>query len=188
MKIKRFQDTRFLAEGGMVLALATGLSMVKLFSAPYGGSVTAGSMVPLLLFSILRGSKRGLIVSIIYVILQFILSPICLTPFQFLLDFPLAFGALGLAGLVLSPHLWEALNQTQRIFQVIGAVFLSIGGRLTCHYFAGVIFWGQYAPEGMSPWIYSLIYNGSYLGVEFLISTIIIWLLIPRFSGFVNRS
>lgn len=188
MKSKFKFNPRFLAEGGMVLALASGLSMVKLFSAPYGGSVTAASMVPILLFSILRGPKGGLLVAVIYGMLQFILGPIFLTPLQFLLDFPLAFGSLGLAGVVLSPLIWEGLNRSQRIIRVIGAVCLGIGGRLLCHYLAGVVFWGQYAPEGMSPWIYSLIYNGSYLGIEFLISVLVIWLLIPRFSDLIKRS
>jgi thiamine transporter len=188
MKSKFKFNPRFLAEGGMVLALASGLSMVKLFSAPYGGSVTTASMVPILLFSILRGPKGGLLVAVIYGMLQFILGPIFLTPLQFLLDFPLAFGSLGLAGVVLSPLIWEGLNRSQRIIRVIGAVCLGIGGRLLCHYLAGVVFWGQYAPEGMSPWIYSLIYNGSYLGIEFLISVLVIWLLIPRFSDLIKRS
>lgn len=188
MKSKFKLNPRFLAEGGMVLALSSGLSMVKLFSAPYGGSVTAASMVPVLLFSIFRGPKGGLLVAVLYGMLQFILGPIFLTPFQFLLDFPLAFGSLGLAGLVLSPHLWEDLNRVQQIVRLIGAVCLGIGGRLLCHYFAGVVFWGHYAPAGMSPWVYSLIYNGSYLSIEFLISVLVIWLLIPRFSDLIKRS
>ena len=139
-------------------------------------------------FFIPRGPKGGLLVAVIYGMLQFILGPIFLTPLQFLLDFPLAFGSLGLAGVVLSPLIWEGLNRSQRIIRVIGAVCLGIGGRLLCHYLAGVVFWGQYAPEGMSPWIYSLIYNGSYLGIEFLISVLVIWLLIPRFSDLIKRS
>ena len=188
MKQNPIRNTRFLAEGGMVLALSSGLSMVKIFSAPYGGSVTAGSMVPLLLFSILRGPEVGVVVAVIYGILQFILGPFFLTPLQFLLDFPLAFGALGLSGLVLSPEIWERSDRAHQVMRAIGAVWLAIGGRFLCHYFAGVVFWGQYAPEGMSPWVYSLIYNGSYLGVEFLISVVVIWLLIPRFAGLVKQS
>ena len=184
MKSKFKFNPRFLAEGGMVLALASGLSMVKLFSAPYGGSVTAASMVPILLFSILRGPKGGLLVAVIYGMLQFILGPIFLTPLQFLLDFPLAFGSLGLAGVVLSPLIWEGLNRSQRIIRVIGAVVLVLRSAVV-PLFSWCRILGSICAEGCHRG-YSLIYK--LLGIEFLISVLVIWLLIPRFSDLIKRS
>ncbi|EMR73289.1 Thiamine transporter protein (Thia_YuaJ), partial [Thaumarchaeota archaeon SCGC AB-539-E09] len=88
------------------------------------------------------------------------------SPVGMFLDYPLAFGALGLAGIFKkTPLLGVAVSLTTR--------FLS-------HFLSGVIFFYMYAPPGMDPMVYSAVYNGSYMLPELIISGIIVYLLIQR--------
>jgi thiamine transporter len=85
---------------------------------------------------------------------------------QFILEYPVAFGVLGLAGLFKGKEL-------------IGAV-VSLGLRFLAHTIAGVVFWSEYAPPGMSPVLYSIIYNGTYMLPEIIISGIFVYALLKR--------
>jgi len=159
-------DTRVLAEIAIAIALATVLSYIKIFSMPYGGSVTLGSMVPILLISFRRDVKVGVTTGVIYGLVQMFLDGWFYSPVGMLLDYPLAFGVLGLAGLFKK--------------QPIIGVVLGMAGRFVCHFISGVVFFGMYAPEGMSPVIYSAAYNGGYMLPEIVISAILIYLLVQR--------
>ncbi len=157
---------KILAEMVMMIALSTILYFTRIYTFPQGGSVTLGSMIPLMLLSLRRGAKVGIIAGIIYGLIILYLEPFVYNPFQVLLDYPLAFGALGLAGLF-------------RKLPIIG-VAVAMLGRFICHFLSGVIFFASFAPPEMSPIVYSALYNGSYLGVEFLISAVIIYALLRR--------
>ncbi len=157
---------RVISEATVMVALATVLSYLKIFHMPQGGSVTAGSMVPLLWISLRRGAKVGVITCLIYGLIHFLLGPFAVHPVQVILDYPLAFGALGLAGLF-------------RKRPILG-VAVGIGGRFIMHFLSGVIFFGIYAPPGVHPAIYSAIYNGGYLGGEFVISAILTYMMVKR--------
>jgi len=154
---------RDIAEMSGAIALSAVLSYVKFFTLPQGGSVTAGSMIPILWYALRRGGKRGMAVGATYGLVRLVLKPEVYYPAQVLLDYPIAFGALGLAGFLKRYH-------------VVGAV-VGIGGRFIAHFLSGVIFFAEYAPEGMSPIVYSAIYNGSYLGIEMIISAIFVYML-----------
>jgi thiamine transporter len=156
-------QARIIAEMSGVIALSTVLSFVKFFSLPEGGSITAGSMVPILWFALRRGSKVGCTAGAIYGLVQLMIEPYVYNPAQVLLDYPIAFGALGLAGLF-------------KGHRVVGAA-TGITGRFVAHFLSGIIFFSMYAPEGMNPIVYSAIYNGGYLGIEMVISAFIIYLL-----------
>jgi thiamine transporter len=79
------------------------------------------------------------------------------------LDYLLAFGVLGLAGFF----------QKQPL---LGAA-VGIAGRFVMHFIAGVVYWAPlYAPE-LNPFVYSAVYNGSYLVPELIVSGAIIYLL-----------
>ena len=82
------------------------------------------------------------------------------------LDYPLAFGVLGVAALF-------------RKMPPVGVV-VAITLRFLSHLISGVIFFAEYAPEGVSPVIYSAIYNGSYMIPEIVVSAILIYLLVQR--------
>ena len=159
-------STRALSEIVVVIALSTVLSYIKIYHLPQGGSITAGSMVPLLWLSLRRGAKIGLFASIVYGIVQLLVEPFVYHPVQVLLDYPLAFGALGLAGFFTS-------------YALIG-VAVGIFGRFVSHVLSGVIFFAEYAPEGMSPIVYSAIYNGSYLIGELIVSAVLTYIIIKR--------
>lgn len=177
---KKRNKTLMLAEGGMMIALAALLSYVKIYQAPNGGSVTAGSMIPILLFSIRWGIFPGLAVGASYGMLDFILKPYFVHPIQFLLDYPLAYGALGLAGVVYV----MSRDKTQIKFPILGlGVALAIFGRLLFHVFSGVVYFAEYAGD-QNPWLYSIGYNASYLVPELFISILvlmIIWKPIQKF-------
>jgi thiamine transporter len=159
-------QTKIVAEVVVSVALAYALNMIVMFRMPQGGSVTAVSMVPLLWLALRRGVRVGVIGGIVFGIVDMFPQPFVVHPVQFLLDYPLAFGALGLAG----------------FFQThpIAGVFSGIAGRFACHFIAGVVFFGMYAPEGMNPIVYSAIYNGSYLIVELVFSVIVMYILVKR--------
>lgn len=151
---------RTLVEGALMVALGLVLSFVKVYTLPNGGSITLGSMIPVLIFSLRHGAPAGLLAGVAHGLLQLIVEPYFVHPAQVILDYPLAFGLLGLAGLL----------QTRPF----AGVALGIAGRFVSHYLSGVIFFAQYAPENMSPYLYSAVYNGSYLLPELIISGLVI--------------
>ena len=156
-------STRILAEVSVFVALATILSFIKIYTFPQGGSVTAGSMVPILWLAIRRGPRIGLFSGTVYGIVQLLVLPFVYHPIQVLLDYPLAFGVLGVMGFFKR--------------KVLIGVILGILGRFIMHFLSGVIFFGSFAPEGVSPLVYSALYNGSYLIPEIVISGFIIYTL-----------
>jgi thiamine transporter len=161
---KNVFQTKIIAEIAVFVALATVLSHIKIFSLPQGGSVTAASMVPILWLALRRGPKIGLFSAVVYGLVQFAVDvPFIAHPLQVLLDYPVAFGMLGLAG----------------FFQKRPLIGVNIGiiGRFLAHFISGFVFWALYAPEGMHPVIYSALYNGSYLLPELAISIYIVYLL-----------
>jgi len=170
---KKNEKVRFIAESGVMIALATILSIIKIYEAPFGGSVTAGSMIPLILVGMRWGVLPGVLVGLVYGILQAVLEPYIVHPVQFLLDYPVAFGMLGLSGLYRSIKKHKPCSKLMEYIGVLLGIFLAIFGRFTCHVLAGVVFFSDNAGD-INSWIYSLGYNGSYLSMELLISVIVI--------------
>ena len=96
---KTVWNTKMLALGAVCMALSNVLSMIKLFDMPQGGSVTPASMLPLMLFAYVYGVGPGMTVGAVYGVMQFIIEPqhFFSVP-QMLLDYPIAFAMVGLAG------------------------------------------------------------------------------------------
>ncbi len=155
---------RVLAEIAIFVALATALSFIIILQLPQGGSITLASMVPIIWLALRRGPKIGLTAGFVYGLVQLVVLPQIYFLPQVLLDYPLAFGCLGLAGLF------------QKRWALAG-VAVAIVGRFIMHLISGALFFASYAPAGMNPWIYSGIYNGSYLLPELVISLFVIFLL-----------
>ena len=154
---------KVLAEIATFVAQATALSFIIVYTLPQGGSITAGSMVPIIWLALRRGPKVGLFAGAVYGLIQFAIQPYFLNPVQMLFDYPLAFGILGVAG-------WAKKQP------VLGAS-AGIIGRFIMHFVAGVVYWAPlYAPE-LNPYVYSAVYNGSYLVPELVVSGIIVYLL-----------
>jgi len=158
-------QTKIIAEVVVAVALAYVLNLIVLFRLPQGGSVTAVSMVPILWLALRRGIRIGVFGGVVFGLVDMFPEPFIVHPVQFLLDYPLAFGALGLAGLFMTRP-------------ILGTV-VGILGRFVCHFISGVVFFATYAGE-MNPILYSAIYNGSYLVVELIFSIIMMYVLVRR--------
>lgn len=174
-------NTKKLALGGMCVALAFVLSFFKIMSMPQGGSVTLASMFPLVLYAFVCGPSAGIVAGISYGFLQFLQDAFAAHWISIILDYPLAFACLGLAGII------SVKIKPLELRFALG-LLLAIMGRFFMHLFSGAIFFGAYAPEGMNPWAYSAGYNFSYLGVEFIITLILGIILIktPIYKSLKN--
>ncbi len=161
--LEPFRNPKILAEMAIFTALATVLSEIVVYVMPQGGSITLASMVPILWLSLRRGPKVGVVTGIIYGFIQLMLLPYVIDPVQLLLDYPLAFGVLGLAGFFPKRP-------------ILGAV-VGIGGRFLMHFIAGAVYWAPIYAPNIDPIIYSSVYNGGYLLPELVISGFILYLL-----------
>ena len=97
---KTVWTTKMLSLGAICMALSCVLSLVRLWKMPQGGSVTAASMLPMMLFAYMYGVGPGITLGALYGVMQFLLEPWMLNVPQVLLDYPIAFGMVGLAGIL----------------------------------------------------------------------------------------
>jgi thiamine transporter len=157
------QPTRLLAEIIIFTSVATALSLITFTLLPQGGSVTAASMVPILWLALRRGPVVGLVTGALYGIIQLVILPYAYNPIQVLFDYPFAFGCLGLAGFFKK--------------MPVAGVVVGISGRFIMHFVSGVLWFGpMFAPE-LDPFVYSAVYNASYMLPELVISVIIVYAL-----------
>ena len=163
IRARKELTTKQLVYSAVAIALAVVCSMIKLFEMPMGGSVTLLSMLFIVLIAYWYGPYVGIMTAVAYGLVQFVTEPIFYTIPQMLLDYPLAFGALGLAGFF-NKKKWGL-----QIGYVVG-----VFGRFIFSTISGIVFFASYAPEGMNPILYSLGYQASYLVPEAVITLIII--------------
>ncbi len=156
-------DAKTLTISALLIALAVGLGQLKLFEMPYGGTVTVFSMLPIALCGYLLGTRRGVIAGMCVGLLNLIFGPYVIHPVQLLVDYPFAFGALGLAGIC-----------SERKNGLVKGYILGMVGRYACAVVSGIVFFGAYAPEGFNAVTWSLFYNFTYLAAEGVITVIII--------------
>lgn len=156
-------STKQLVYCGVAMALAMVCSMIKFANLPMGGSCTLCSMLFIVLIGYWYGPTVGLTTGLAYGLLQFIMEPIFYTLPQMLIDYPLAFGALGLAGF------FSGRKNGLQLGYLTGVI-----GRYIFSVISGVVFFSSYAPEGTPALIYSLGYNASYLVPEAIVTLIII--------------
>ena len=154
--------TVVMVEGALCIALSVVLSYLKLFRMPQGGSLTL-ELVPLIVFAYRRGIKWGCGAGALAGVLHIMLGGYVVHPVQAVLDYPVAYAAMGLAGL------WRNSKITS----------LTLAGlaQLLCHVCAGAIFFAAYAPAGTNPWVYSIGYNGLFLGPKLAFSAFATWVL-----------
>ncbi|MBQ7363335.1 MAG: energy-coupled thiamine transporter ThiT [Clostridia bacterium] len=164
-----------LAECAVMVALAFALSCAKLFEMPLGGSITVASMLPIMLISIKYGNAIGLGSAFVYSVTQVLQAlaegnvfPYCETAGTLLLcvffDYLVPFTLLGLSGMFMK---WGKIRHTE-IRAYLGIVSVVVL-RFLSHFITGVAIWGQWAPDGMGKYLYSFLYNGGFLSLDFLI-------------------
>lgn len=147
-------ETKSLAYAGVCLALSFALSYVKFFSVPGGGSATLASMLPLMLYAYIFGARKGLFAGVIYGVLQFIQNPSVYEPMQVLLDYPIAFSALGLAGIAKNFKFLKG----NMIAEFIVGMTIACLFRYFAHVISGYFVFYVYAGD-MNPLAYSFFAN-----------------------------
>jgi thiamine transporter len=160
--------TKILAEIIIFVAMGGALALIShsFFSLPQSGSINLG-MVPIFWLALRRGPKIGIFAGAVLGIVDLAIEPFVVHPIQFLLDYPLPFACLGLAGF---------FRKLSTVGPVIG---VTVGGaaRFLCHFISGVVYFANYAPAGVSPIVYSIVYNGTYMVPSIIICAAVIVLL-----------
>ena len=172
---KKKWTAKMIAFGALAIALSFVLSCVRLYRMPTGGSVTPGSMLPLMLFSVSFGMGPDLVAGLAYGLLQYLQGGWWLNVWQFLLDYLLAFAALGLAGI--------AHNKKEHWLYL--SIPVAALGRAVCAILAGLMWVADTPLEELtigsiqfnSPLLYSVVYNGAYLIPDTLICLLLAFLI-----------
>lgn len=164
------QRVRKLTEGAILIALATVLSLVSFQFWANGGSITMGSMIPIVFMAYRHGVKWGVLAAVANALVQLVLfggtlqgNSLGVFVAAVFLDFIIAFGVLGLAGVFKKLPVGTVVSFTMGTALVVVLRFI-------CHLLSGVLLWGSYVPEGVGAWTYSIVYNGSYMLPEFIIT------------------
>ena len=159
--------TTTMVVSALLVAISIVLNQLTLFQMPQGGSVSVLGMLPIVVCAYFFGTRRAVMCGMCVGLLDLILKPYVVHPVQMLLDYPFAFGAIGFAGLIFM----------MKKDGFIPAYLVGVAGRFILSSISGFIFFGMYAPEGMNPIIYSIVYQFTYLAPEAAITVVV--LLIP---------
>ena len=169
--LNAFKGIRFLTEAARAIALAFVLGLMPAFKMPFGGSISL-EMIPLILLALRQGPVVGTVAGFAYGLLDLVIDPFVVHPVQVLFDYPLAFGALGLAGFFPPTVRGAILGST-----------VAVLGRFAWHFISGIVFFSSYAWKGWSPAAYSAVYNAGYLVPSLLISLIVVGTLLKALEG-----
>ena len=166
--------TSMLINVALMLALTIVLHQLRIYHMPQGGSVTLGAMVPLLFLTYRYGAGIGCLAGFVYGMINLMQDAFIVHPLQVLFDYPLPYMALAIAAAV-----------PGRIY--LGAP-LAFAARFLCHYISGVVFFGSYAPPDTSPYLYSLVFNATYLVPEAVICLLLLRILpVPRLLAAMDQ-
>ena len=200
--------TKKLVTTSMLIAIAAILSLIIIFALPFGGSITAASMVPIVLVGYLYGVRWGVFSAFAYSLIQMFVGMGTVSAFFLpresqmsvpaaimicFIDYIAAYTCLGLAGIL-------GKKLKNRTLSIICCTITACTMRYLLHTISGVIFFGAWAEwffadstglsqvavlKGFCKWVmanfsgnglsivYSLIYNGSYMIPETIITVIV---------------
>ena len=182
------------------VAISAICAAIPFLNLPFGGGFTIASMLPIILVAYMFGTKWGILTAFTYSIMQMLLGFNTVSSFFLpgdsqmlwyraiivcLIDYVIAYTVLGLGGIFR-----KKFSPTKAI--VLGSVF-AISLRYLAHIISGAIFFGSWAEwfftqEGFYSWgqsildtfsggslalIYSIIYNGTYMIPEIIITAIV---------------
>ena len=156
---REFSDTKSLVYGAVAIAMSFALSYVKFFRMPQGGSVTLASMLPLMVYCCMFGTRRGTLVCLVYGTLQAMQDPWIIHPMQFLLDYTLAYGVIGVSGLFIE----KGVFKNKKILGFLTGGVLAVLLRYVCHVCSGVFAFADLTEYGSytGALVYSLTYNST---------------------------
>ena len=160
---------RSLAHGGRICAVTLALSAVYI-PLPTGASISAGSMLPLMLLALLDDPRLAFLTGWATGLLALILLPLWAPVHwaQVFVEHLTAFSCLGYAGIFGSDERWK----------VPAGALLAFFLRFTGQVLSGVVFFAQNAWDGWGAWGYSLSYHLSSKVPEGLL-TIAVLLALP---------
>jgi thiamine transporter len=178
-----------MVEIALTIALAAVLSMITIWRMPQGGSVSLG-MLPLFVLAFRRGLGAGLVAGGFYGLVDLIIDPFPPVHWvQPILDYPVAYLLVGLAGVV-SVSLGAALEARRpRRVALLLAAGISVGalGRYLAHFASGMVFFGEFAPPGQPVWLYSAVYN-LYVPISALACFAAAAVVVPALAGILPVS
>lgn len=214
-KTKFSTKTRALTECAIMIALATILSLIKIFELPWGGSVTAASMLPIVIIGYRHGIKWGMLSSIVFSLIQMLLGGSTISAaflpgedqmvwylaiIMVILDYLLAYSLVGLSGLF--------RNKSKPSTSLALGALVGTSARFVAHFISGWILWGAWAESFFSGFdettggalgsffiktfdgemlscVYSLFYNALYMIPEMII-TVILAIIIGKLPSITN--
>lgn len=178
-----------LIEISLFSALALVFDLLMPYRMPQGGSITL-VMLPIFVMAYRHGLKGGLATGALVGTMQLLFGAYIFTPVQFLLDYTVAYGLVGVAGIFaaqVKQSAKDGAKKTLTFYLILGALIGS-ALRYVAHVVSGIVFFAEYA-EGPVV-LYSLGYNLTYMLPSFLIATIVLVLLFttaPRFATLATR-
>ena len=165
-----------------MVALAQVLGYLKLWQMPNGGSVTF-VMLPIFVYCVRWGFGRGILAAFALAVLQFLLDGGLALGWQSIIgDYLLAYTALGLAGLF-----------SKRKFGFFWGTLVGSLARFVVAWVVGATIWAEYMPDSffgmtmVSPWVYSLLYNGSYILLCMALCLVVGAILYKPLGKFLRR-
>jgi thiamine transporter len=169
-KSRRPSQAMILAEAGVAAALSWVLSRLKIFRMPQGGSVSL-ELVPILYLAFQRGAYPGVLAGLAAGLLKLVTGAYVVHPAQAILDYLLAYMVLGFAPLI---------SFGRGVKRVVSGTIASSFLQFLCFFASGIVFFGEYAPEGTPVWRYSAVYNASFLIPEMVISAVVVAYLMKK--------
>lgn len=172
---------RVMVEIALAVAMSAALNLfhVTLPINIAGGSVSL-DMVPIFVVALRLGLGPGLIAGAMWGMFDLLFQPYIVHPVQLVLDYPLAFALCGLAGLM-APGVRSALDGGRGAAAtgwMVSGVLLGGVGRFASHFASGIVFFASSAPAGQPVWLYSLVYNASYMAPSIVAAALLVPLLV----------
>lgn len=170
------KNTRMIVEASICIALSTILSFIKLFRMPLGGSVTLAARLPLVIYAIRWGWKKGVLAWAVYGLVQIALGGYVIHPVQGFLDYVVSYAVMGFAGIRFN----DKFSKTSFIPSVILAYLLSGAANVL----SGMIYFYDMTTameKGFNSFLsYNLAYNYSFLALDCAILLVILVLTFDR--------
>lgn len=166
-------------EGAIIAAFAVALEYIPHTVGPSAIEVSFG-IIPIVIYSLRRGAIPGMVSGLIWGLLDLILRGLgngsVLNVWQGLLEFTIAFMVVGLAGILQRPIQASIQNHTKVKTMILlwMAAFVGTFAKYFCHFLAGAVYWGSYAPKSMNAWLYSLTVNGGSFIASFILTGIVL--------------
>lgn len=159
------------------------------FSFPQGGAITL-SMLPIIVMAFRWGIVGGMLTGFTSGLLQLIMGGYVFTPIQASLDYFVAYTLVGVAAVTSGWLIRSRAKRSKGSMATAIIVGTVIGGllRYIIHFIGGIVFFGEFAPEGQPVWLYSLIYNGSYMIPATIISATVAVILFTTAPRLLKRT